>query len=195
MTTPSSPAKLVTADEFDHYPERSPEGGKLELVEGRVIARSPVGRTHSKMQIRLVSALDAFIQARTLGEVNIEVGYRLRQQTGQPDTTRVPDVSFLTTARLEAAGSPQEGTISGPPDLAVEVMSPDDHEEDVNRKLEDSFAAGCPRAWVVRPRLRNVTVHRADGTARTYHLGDTLTSDDAGFAVEGFALPLAELFE
>lgn len=60
--------------------------------------------------------------------------------------------------------------------------------------MNEYLAAGTRRVWLVRPRLRTVTVHRPNGDAHTYQLGDTLTSDDAGFDVAGFALPLSDIF-
>jgi len=47
---------------------------------------------------------------------------------------------------------------------------------------------------VVRPATLDITVYREGGEARLYGQGDTLLSDDAGFDVPGFELPLAELF-
>ena len=50
------------------------------------------------------------------------------------------------------------------------------------------------RVWVVRPELKTVAVHRPGGDAHTYGVDDTLSSEDATFLVEGFALHLRELF-
>jgi hypothetical protein len=51
-----------------------------------------------------------------------------------------------------------------------------------------------PRVWVVRPALKPVTVHLPGGDAHTLSGSDAPSSDDAGFAVEGFRLALNELF-
>jgi hypothetical protein len=56
------------------------------------------------------------------------------------------------------------------------------------------LAAGTPRVWVVRLTSKDVTVYWPGGEARVLHPGDTLTSEDAGFAVDGFSLPLDDLF-
>ena len=62
------------------------------------------------------------------------------------------------------------------------------------RKVNGYLANGTSRVWYVFPEDRVIVVHRPDSTSRTFHVGDTLTSDDAGFAVDGFALSLADLF-
>ena len=45
----------------------------------------------------------------------------------------------------------EEGFTSIPPDLAVEVVSPNDTVYDLDEKLEDYRAAGIPLVWVVYP--------------------------------------------
>jgi Uma2 family endonuclease len=54
--------------------------------------------------------------------------------------------------------------------------------------------AGSERVWVVRPDSRTVTVYRADRTARILRQPEVLDSDDAGFTVNGFELPVAAVF-
>ena len=60
--------------------------------------------------------------------------------------------------------------------------------------VAEYLAAGSERVWAVRPEQRTVIVFSADGEVRTLRIGDTLTSADAGFAVDGFALPVADIF-
>jgi Uma2 family endonuclease len=181
--------KLVTAEQFLLLPEPA-EGGKTELIDGRVVRMAPVGGGHGKRALIVGRALLNFVESRALGEVLVETGFILGRH---PDNVRGPDVSFTARERLPA-GLPEEGFLTGPPTLAVEVVSPNDPEREIERKVIAYLAAGSERVWVVRPKTRTVTVHRPGGDARTYGIGATLSSDDAGFAVEGFALKLADLF-
>jgi Uma2 family endonuclease len=105
----------------------------------------------------------------------------------------VPDVSFVELDKLDPARDIRR-IPEAVPTLAVEVISPGDVDEDVAEKVAEYLAAGTARVWVVRPRLRTVTIHRDDGTIVLRQPGDTLTSDDAGFSVEGFALPVEQIF-
>ena len=84
--------------------------------------------------------------------------------------------------------------VDEPPALAIEIMSPDDRESDVAEKVEEYFDAGSQRVWIVRPRNKTVTVHRPGGDAHTFTSRDALSSADAGFTTDGFALSLEELF-
>jgi hypothetical protein len=56
------------------------------------------------------------------------------------------------------------------------------------------LGGGAARVWEVRPRLKTVTVHRPGGDPETLGAGGTLTSEHAGFAAEGFALALRDIF-
>jgi Uma2 family endonuclease len=181
--------KLVTAEQFLLLPEPV-EGGKTELIDGRVVTMAPVGGEHGKRASRIDRALGTFVDEHGLGEVLVETGFILARR---PDSVRGPEVSFTAGERLPA-GLPEEGFLTGPPTLAVEVVSPNDSEREIERKVEAYLAAGSDRVWVVRPRARTVTVHRPGGESRTLGIEATLSSEDAGFAVEGFALKLADLF-
>ena len=119
-----------------------------------------------------------------------EGGYRLSRN---PDTVRGPDAAFLEASRIPAAGYGDEW-IEGAPTLAVEVVSPGNTEAEIAEKVHDYLEAGASRVWEVRPRLRLVIVHQPDGLPRALGLDDVLTSADAGFAVDGFALPVADIF-
>ena len=167
-----------------------PPAGRLELVRGRVVFEAPVGPWHGKKSLKIGIRLDAFATEHHLGDTRVETGYWLGRG---PDTMRAPDVSFVAVARL-ASEKVWRGAVDQAPDLAVEVVSPNDTDREVADKVQQYLEAGVQRVWVVRMELKTITVHRPGGDAHTYGVADTLSSDDASFSVEGFALSLAELF-
>jgi Uma2 family endonuclease len=185
----STTERLVTAEEFAALPEPR-EGGKVELVRGRVVCMAPVGPDHGETATDLAAELRGFARANRLGRVRVETGYWLERD---PDTQRGPDVSFIGNETL-ARETTWHGASDQVPALAVEVVSPNDTDREVAEKVEEYLRAGVQRVWVVRIELQTVTVHRQGGDAHTYHVGETLSSDDAAFQVDGFALPLSELF-
>lgn len=180
----------LTAEEFFHLPD-PPEGGKLELICGKVVHEMPVSGKHGKRQVRISSALDAFIGGR-VAEVTVETGFVLRQK---PALVLAPDVAVTPRDRLPDGELPEEGFVEGPPLLAVEVASPNDPEADLMAKVGHYLDAGVDRVWVVQARNQTVTVFSQSGEIRQLGVGATLTSADAGFAEEGFSLPVASLFE
>jgi Uma2 family endonuclease len=181
--------RLLTADEFILLPD-APDGGRMELLDGTVLCMPPVGEDHGQRAGAAYRALYAFSAAHALGLVQFETGFRIRID---PDRVVAPDVSFVETARLDPDRDHSK-YIAGPPTLAVEVVSPTDLDRDVADKVVEYLEAGAARVWVVRPRSRTVTVHRPGGDAHTYAIDGVLGTNDAGFVVEGFTLPLADLF-
>jgi Uma2 family endonuclease len=189
MTSPVA-EKLLTAEEFASTID--PPGMRTELVRGCITAR-PLPTTRSgALSFRVGAALADFADLHGEGMSSGSAGYLLARN---PDTVRAPDSGFISALRLATVGISDDQYFEGAPDLAVEVVSPDDRDADVAEKVAMWLNAGSQRVWEVRPRTRTVTVHEPGKPPRT--LGDdaTLTSADTGFAVAGFALPVAEIFE
>ena len=180
----------MTADEFSRLSDPV-EGGKMELVDGRVVMAPPANTGHGRRASRIDRALALFAESRGLGTTTGEGGYLLARD---PDVVRAPDAAFLASDRVPAGGVPDDGYVRGAPTLAVEVVSPEDRESDIAVKIEQYFAASAERVWIVRPRNRTVTVHRPGGDSHTYTGEDVLSSVDAGFSEPGFALALPEIF-
>ena len=83
-----------------------------------------------------------------------------------------------------------EGWVKIPPDLAVEVVSPNDSAEDLEEKLDDYRKAGVPLIWVIYPEARMVKVLRRDGPPRELREDDELSGEDV---IPGFRCPLREI--
>jgi Uma2 family endonuclease len=188
MTTES---RLITALEFAELPE-SRSGEQMELVRGAIVMAPPPDTSHGATAFEIGLALSAFVRRHKLGKVTGEGGYQL---ASDPDIVRAPDTAWLSAERIPAEGLRRGEYFVGAPNLAVEVVSPGDRDVDIAEKVSDYLAAGSHRVWVVRPRQRTVTVKRPDGDAHTFSVTDTLTSDDAGFPVDGFALRVESIFE
>lgn len=173
----------VTVDEFARILD---DDFKYELVAGVVHRMSPVGGLHGVIVTRLIVVLSAWAERHHAGAVMTETGFVLA--TG-PDTVRAPDVSFVRQERLEASGLP----ISfwrGAPDLAVEVLSPDDRPRDVALKVREYLTHGVALVWVIDPSTRTVMVHSC--AALTTVAGDQSLQGDV--VLPGFAVRVSTLF-
>ena len=173
----------LTAEEFAGLPEGD---GKLELVDGRVVDMAPASNRHSLVQGRLLRRLAAHLEAHGLGEALPELGCRL-----DPRTVLVPDVAWVPAARLAASLAAGEPFLTGAPDLAVEVVSPDDSLAALTRKAQRYLDAGSRLVWVVDPQRRRATVHRPDGTTTMIPTEGALPGEDV---LPGLEIPLATLF-
>lgn len=176
---------FLTADEFLRLPG---DGARRELVLGQVREMPPAGGRHGRIGARILSRLEAHVFANGLGEVfNSDTGFRL---ASDPDTVRVPDVSFVSRSRADRVGD-VEGVWPGAPDLAVEVISPTDVYGEVDEKVSEYFAAGCRMVIVVNPRRRSAIVYRSTGDTVLVREGDAL---EGGDVVPGWTLPLRDVF-
>jgi Uma2 family endonuclease len=81
--------------------------------------------------------------------------------------------------------------VAPPPDLAVEVRSPDDRLAALSAKAGDYLKAGASLMWIVDPSTRRVHVHQPARSPRV--LQEDAALDGAGL-LPGFSLPLAEVF-
>ena len=178
--------QLVTADELLNMPD---DGMRYELVRGELRKMPPAGHPHSRMGVRIATRLDMFTTDRGLGYVyGADGGFILESD---PDHVRAPDVSFVRQARVDEA-SDSVGFFPGPPDLAIEVISPNDRYTEVEEKVADYLAAGTLAVVVVDPRRRVVKVHRPHGETVGLGEGDTLEIDDV---VPGWRILVGEMFE
>jgi len=167
---------------------RRPDLGPCELVEGKIVPMSPTGFLHGDIEAELGAALRTWARERGRGRaVGGEVGIYVRRD---PDTVRAADFLYISHERL--AGRTPVGYLDVPPELVVEILSPDDRWDDVMEKLADYFAAGVDRAWVVAPKLRSVFVYRSLTESSRLGEGDLLADEEI---LPGFSLPVAQLFQ
>lgn len=178
--------QLMTAEELWQLPDVA--GKRYELVRGELVEVPGAGGKHGRFALWLGALLLRFVGERNLGVVSGDgTGYLLRRD---PDELRIPDVSFVARERVPADGVP-EGFWPFAPDLAVEIVSPNDRAEDVQGKVREYLDAGTRLVWVVWPRLRLVTVYEPGGGYRELGLGGDL---DGGAVLPGFRAPVTELF-
>jgi Uma2 family endonuclease len=105
-----------------------------------------------------------------------------------PDTVRGPDVAFWSITRQPTI---PEGYFEIPPDLAVEVLSPDDRRKDVRAKIKEYLFYGVKLVWLVDPETRIVTVYRESPRGVELDEDDLL---DCGEILPGFTCKVSDLF-
>ncbi len=179
---PTATARITAEEFWKLYGDRN-----RELVAGEVIDLSPGSVEHGKITLKAAFPLQTFLRKHPLGELfGNDTGFLLSRN---PDTVRGPDIAFVRRERL--ANLPREGFFPGAPDLAIEVVSPNDLAQEVERKVQEYLTAGATLVWVLYPETRRVIVYRPSGEARVLGEQDTLEGTDV---LPGFACKVEELF-
>ena len=180
-------ARLMTANELLLMP--NVDACRYELLDGELIAMAPSGSEHSAIGLDFGAELQQFVKANDLGRVfGADCGFII---SADPDTVLSPDVSFVRKERIPADGLPK-GFFPGPPDIAVEVISPSDNYTDVERKAAQLLDAGTLLVVLIYPRTRTVVKRPAQGAATRLTESDTLTLDEA---LPRFSLPVSDIFD
>ena len=183
MTTAPTTTRPMTADELLKMPD---DGFRYELVRGELIKMSPASRFHGVYAVSINISLGSHVKANRLGETHAaDTGFELAY-----NHVRAPDASFVRAERVDVAPNTL-GFFPGPPDLAVEVISPNDRLTEVNEKVADWLAAGTLAVVVVNPRNWTVRVHRLHTDAVILSEDDVLEVQDV---VPGWRMPVAEIF-
>ena len=164
---------------------------RLELSEGVLIVMAPAATQHGKYASKWDRLIGNFVEANDLGEtMAAETGFMLHTNPDGRDTVRAPDVGFISKARIPKDGLP-EGYFQGAPDLAVEVVSPNDSADEIQQKVNEYLRYSTKAVWVFYPKSKTIAVHTQSGT-QPLHPGDTLNGGDV---LPGFTLAISDLFD
>jgi Uma2 family endonuclease len=178
-------ARLMTAEELWQMPS---DDQRHELVKGELHTMAPAGFNHGVVINRLAFLLTRHVDTNALGLVTgAETGFLLSRN---PDTVRAPNIGFVSKQRVQSAGR-TEKFWNGPPDLAVEILSPSDTLEMSESKVDDYLSGGTPLVWVANPRRRTVTTYRAARNPQLLAENQNLEGEEV---VPGFSVPVAEIF-
>jgi len=181
MAEMAAPARRATEEDLRATPR---DGRKYELVDGEIVV-SPAGFRHGMVSVRLSARLLAFVEQRGLGYVvESSTGFRL-----PGGNVRSPDVSFIAKGRFEGGRVP-EGFADVAPDLAVEVLSPDDRPRAILDKVGEYVQAGVRLVWVIDPKEGRAAVYRSPTDVRELKPADSLDGEDV---LPGFRCSLAEI--
>jgi Uma2 family endonuclease len=164
-----------------------PHLGKAELVDGRLIV-SPAGSEHGALSLAMAVRLYAYVMERRLGRAfDSSTGFWMRG-----GTLRSPDVAFVAAERLKGMKRLPRRCFQGAPDLAAEILSPNDTPNETGFKVKDYFESGSRMVWVIDPEQRTARIHTPDGDSHVVGADGFL---DGGEVVPGFRLRLGDLLD
>jgi Uma2 family endonuclease len=126
-------------------------------------------------------------QKQKFGRIYPETAYHCFPH--DPTMVRKPDVSVLSYQKWPA--NRKIGSyITVPPDLAVEVVSPNETYQEVREKVGDYLKADIPLIWVVNESTRQVEAYSKQ-EVKVLSGDDELTGGDV---IPGFRCLVSEIF-
>jgi Uma2 family endonuclease len=175
-----------TAVEQDAIDINERKIGLCELIDG-ILVEKTVGAYESYLAVLIASLLRVFVVENKLGFV---LGSDSMSRL-ELDQIRIPDAAFYSWSRFPDRRVPRTAYVDMAPDLAVEVISPSNTRQEMDRKLTDYFSAGTRLVWYIYPSRREVVVFQSPTSQRVLQETEVL---DGGDVLPGFQLRLTDYF-
>jgi Uma2 family endonuclease len=147
-----------------------------DYVDGQVLERNLGERDHSTLQREFI----LFFGARRK-TWNVVVFPEQRVQVS-PTRFRVPDICVY------AGNEPHEQIFRTPPFICIEILSPEDRWERMQKKIDDYLRFGVPYVWVINPPDQRAWAYSKDGSVEVRD--GVLRTQNPSLTV-----PLVEIFE
>jgi Uma2 family endonuclease len=160
--------KLLSVEEW----AQRPDGEQYELIDGVLRSRMVNQNYHEYAVGWVVTVLNNYLVSQGVRgrAFPSNVKYRIRARRGI-----MLDVSFVMGAHVDEI-DPQAAYNTVGPDLAVEVLSPDQGEEYLEERLDDYWKLGTQEIWIVSPDTRTVTGYTREESE--YALFATVREDE-----------------
>jgi Uma2 family endonuclease len=152
IVTTAIPRWLAALDETKPY---------VEVLDGERLAPVSPYFVHGELAVELA------VQVRRWANGRGAVGAEVRFYFHRVDATwssLLPDVSYMSFERLPRSLDDEFQRPRIAPDIAIEILSPDDRPSRVKRKVDTYLEYGATLILVLDPRMRRVALHRSDGT-------------------------------
>jgi Uma2 family endonuclease len=172
---------MAVATEIAFDPDK-----EYEIVDGQPEEKEMGNARHGGVGARLLARTLIHVEDHDLGGV---YGPDTTFQIGSHE--RLPDIAFISAARIPPDGEPDDKWPMAP-DLAVEVISPNDLWEKVNRKIYDYFAAGVRQVWLISLEHRTISVYRSPTQVAILTENDEVICEEL---LPGFRCRISDIFK
>jgi Uma2 family endonuclease len=176
--------RQLTPDEFLALPEEKPY---RELIDGRIVPKVAAQEQHGVLALELGAAINRYARPAKLACAFTE----LRGTFGRD--VLLPDLSVYRWARLprDARGR-IANRYEGPPDIAIEIVSPGQTHRAMVEKCGKYLSNGTSLALVVDPRTESIVRLLPDGTVTALRGADRI---DLSPILPDFEMTVQELFD
>jgi len=166
-----------------------PDNNTMELVNGQIVEKNGSVES-SEVEGHFLFRFQVFLLNNRVADVfPASLGYQCF--TEDHLKIRKPGATIVRLDRLKALADPNPGYMPIVPDLAVEVISPNDMVYDVDEKVKEYLDAGFPLIWIADPKARTITVYQP-GRRPVIHTGDDEMAAEA--VLPGFRCKVGDFF-
>jgi Uma2 family endonuclease len=178
------PKRRLTLEEFLKLPEEKPA---LEYIDGVVTQKVSPQKIHGRLQLKVAERLNAFAEPRKLALTFVET------RDVFSGSSPVPDVSVYRWDRVprDARGRLTNDHV-GPPDIAVEIVSPEQSVADLITRCRWYVEHGVSIALLVEPEDEWIRLFRPETEEEELRGADRINLDSV---LSGFELTAQELFD
>lgn len=174
----------MTAEEYLRLKD---DGCRYELIDGVICVSPSPTLVHQEIITQLAIEIGLHLRTSPGGKVAVEIDVHLGKGSTGRDLVYRPDVVFLSKHRAAECHE----RIVGPPDVIVEVISPDSRQHDTVKKKSDYERCGVPEYWLIDPEHDTMTFYRLAGGR--YVQIEPVEGSYNSMAIPGFALDLVRI--
>lgn len=164
------------------------DGVHAEWVDGEVELMSPIADRHDKVSRFLNYLVGAFVEGRKLGQVKQPPS---QTRLGADLPGREPDLMFIAQERLDII---KPNFVDGPPDLVIEIVSPESRARDYGTKADEYERAGVREYWIIDPQREDALFYQRDEEGIFRRVNPDADGRYHAAALPGFALDVALLW-
>jgi Uma2 family endonuclease len=164
---------------------RLEEEGLYELVDDQLKEKAMSSLANETAAI-ICARLFNHIETTAVGKLYVEQTFQCFPD--KPLQVRRPDLAFVATQRLSAVD--EDGHVKIAPDLAIEIISPNDTAYDLEEKLDDYRSAKFGLIWIVYPKHRRIHIYAPGQAVLELREADTLTG---GGVLPGFSITFRDM--
>ena len=177
--------KKWTEAELQALPD---DGFNYEVVNGELVMSPKNNPEHGYICALLSSALLQHAKGKNLGAVfDSNTGFWMDNEN-----CRAPDISFVSRQRLRGLKRPTRSFFRFAPDLAIEVLSPNNTRAEIQERLRDFFSSGTRLVWIIDPESKSAEICYSLEKRRLVGPNGELNGEET---VPGFRYKLADLFK
>lgn len=182
MTTAT---RKMTLDEFLAMPETEPAS---EFICGEVVQKPMPSLDHGRIALRIGARLDEYLSRTNAGWAVVESRHSERAES----RVYLPDVTVVLKDRIPLdKQTRRRGPLELVPDIAIEILSPDDRPSRFVEKVTFYLRNNTPLVWVIDLDERTLDAYRPGLPSTRHTVGDIIS---AAPVLPDFTLDVGELF-